>query len=97
VCAARMGDHRRAMEIDDTLVKIDTTVPKPGGVLGHHGVVPYLRARIATQLGDTDRAIGLLRQAVTGGFYNYLLLHREPDFQPLWNDSAFQEILRPKG
>ena len=37
------------------------------------------------------------RQAVATGYANYEWLHVDPDFEPLWGDPEFQEILRPKG
>ena len=97
VCAARLGDRPRAMEIERTLESLSQAGAAPGGNLGHHGVIPYCRAHIASRLGEPDRALGLLQQAVTEGFCNYLLIHREPDFEPLWDDPEFQEIVRPKG
>ncbi|HSN55048.1 MAG TPA: serine/threonine-protein kinase [Candidatus Sulfomarinibacteraceae bacterium] len=97
VCAARLGDRSRAKEIERALETLSEAGAAPGGDLGRHGVIPYCRARIASRLGEPDRALGLLQQAVTEGFCNYLLIHREPDFEPLWNHPVFNEIMRPKG
>ncbi len=69
----------------------------PDGIFGYHGVTQYRSAQIAARLGDHDRAINLLQQAVTAGFYNYLLIHRDANFESLRDDPEFQEILRPKG
>ena len=37
------------------------------------------------------------RQAVATGYANYEWLHVDPDFEPMWDDREFQEIVRPKG
>ncbi len=97
VCAARLGDRARALEIDARLVELGEADLESNGILGYHGVTEYRSAQIAARLGDPDRAINLLQQAVTGGFYNYLLIHRDPNFETLWDDPRFKEILRPKG
>ncbi len=97
VCAASLGDRSKAEEIEAKLVDLGKTYPPPGGELGHHGVIPYCRARIAARLGDHERAIALLQRSVGDGFCHYLRIHRELDFEPLWDDPEFQEILRPKG
>jgi len=97
VCAARLGDRARALEIDGRLVELGEADLESNGILGYHGVTEYRSAQIAARLGDHDRAINLLQQAVTAGFYNYLLIHRDPNFETLWDDPRFKEILRPKG
>ena len=97
VCAAQLGDRAKAIEFEELIVELGEADLQTDGFLGYHGVVPYRRARIAAQLGEHDRAISLLQQAVTDGFSNYLLIHRDPNFEPLWDDPEFQEILRPKG
>jgi len=97
VVAAVLGDRDRALEIEERLTSIDDSDLQTNGILGYHGVTLYRRARIATRLGDHDRALGLLQQAVTAGFNSYGLIQSEPDFEALWDDPQFQEILRPKG
>jgi predicted Zn-dependent protease len=54
------------------------------------------RAIIYAQLGDEDRAMELVRQAVTEGLPVHDL-HGNIFLEPLWNDPGFQEIVRPKG
>jgi hypothetical protein len=51
----------------------------------------------AAQMGDKDRAIHLLQQAITAGYCDYMGIHVNPDFEPLRDDPEFQEIIRPKG
>jgi hypothetical protein len=97
VCAARLGDRSRALEIEARLAELGEKELQSNGIFGYHGVTQYRSAQIAAQLGEHDRAISLLQEAVTAGFYNYLLIHRDANFEPLWDDPEFQEILRPKG
>ena len=97
VCAARLGDRTRALEIETRLAELGEKDLESDGIFGYHGVTQYRSAQIAARLGEHDRAINLLQQAVTAGFYNYLLIHRDANFESLWDDPEFQEILRPKG
>jgi hypothetical protein len=92
-----LGESDRALEIEERLKNTEDSDLESNGVLGYHGVTLYRRARIATQLGHRERALGLLQQAVTAGFNNYLLIQSEPDFETLWGDPQFQTILLPKG
>ena len=97
VCAARLGDRNRALEIETRLAELGEEALESDGIFGYHGVTQYRSAQIRARLGEHDRAISLLQQAVTAGFYNYLLIHRDANFEALWDDPEFQEILRPKG
>lgn len=69
----------------------------PSGVPIFHGQNEFMRAGIAAQLGDRDRAILLIQQAIAAGYWNYGWTHSNPEFESLWNEPEFQEILRPKG
>jgi tetratricopeptide (TPR) repeat protein len=86
--AAKMGDRTRAESISRRLEELER---------------PYLfgahtrgRAVIAAWLGEKDRAVALIREALSQGqicagmHADYLLL-------PLWNELPFQELLKPKG
>ena len=97
VCAARLGNRSRALEIEARLAELGEKELESNGIFGYNGVTQYRSAQIAAQLGENDRAINLLQQAVTVGFSNYLLIHRDANFEPLWNNPEFQEILKPKG
>ncbi len=97
VCAARLGERTRALEIETRLAELGEKDLESDGIFGYHGVTQYRSAQIAARLGEYDRAINLLQQAVTAGFFNYLLIHRDANFESLWDDPKYQEILRPKG
>jgi len=92
---AHLGHRERALEMDAKLVElgaagIDSTTYA-------HGLAEYESAQIASLLGDRARATNLLREAVAAGFSDYLDIHTNPAFEPLWDDPEFQEIMRPKG
>jgi hypothetical protein len=58
------------------------------------GSASFARARLAVLRGDHDEAIRLLRRAYDEG-------HRkadrvDPDLEPLRDDSAYQELYRPR-
>lgn len=54
----------------------------------------FAQARIVAWLGDPERAVRLLREALGG---QGLDLHMDMDFEPLATDSAFKAFIRPKG
>ncbi|MEX1309071.1 MAG: hypothetical protein AB1Z65_01505, partial [Candidatus Sulfomarinibacteraceae bacterium] len=97
ICAARRGDR-------STAVKMEARIEEIGEPTGPSGIPNVWRGRsqvyqagIAAQLGEPDRAIRLIQQAVSAGFAGYEWLHLDSDLDPLRDDSEFQEILRPKG
>jgi tetratricopeptide (TPR) repeat protein/TolB-like protein len=57
----------------------------------------FWRARIAAALGERERAVALLRQALEQGVVYSADLHAIREFDTLRDDRAFQELLRPKG
>jgi tetratricopeptide (TPR) repeat protein len=87
--AAWLGDRETATEISQRLLAVDEPFTLGGP--------SYVRAAIATRLGDHAEGIRLLRQAAAEGFWDWERLHRDMDFEPLRDDPEFQEILRPKG
>ena len=96
VLAARRGDSRTALQFDAWLAR-RWAESGPGERAG----VTYERAAIAARLGERERALGLLRQAVGEGIpaipYYYPQLEVDPDFDPLRVDPAFRRLLEPKG
>ncbi len=97
ICAARRGDRATALEMEARIEEIGPPIGPTGVPYGGRGNTQMLQASIAAQLGETDRAIHLLQQAVAAGYSDYMWIHVNPAFEPLWDDPEFQEILRPKG
>lgn len=91
---ARQGKREEAMRITRQVEEAGRSAgyrdeTRPGTTL--------FRAAIAAALGDRQRAIELLQQAVAEGIRFDTALHTRSDFEVLWDDPAFQELLRPKG
>jgi serine/threonine-protein kinase len=86
--AARRGDRAAAMAADSTLAALG----RPS-LLGRDTL---WRARIAALLGDRERAVALVRQALQAG-QMYPTLHGQADLSSLGDVPAFQELIQPKG
>jgi DNA-binding SARP family transcriptional activator len=89
VLAARRGDAATAALGDEELRQLAR---------------PYLfgretawRARVAAQLGDSDRAVRLLLRAFAEGLPHGVDQHADQDLEPLRHHEVFQRLLRPKG
>ncbi|UCE40659.1 MAG: hypothetical protein JSV17_14600, partial [Candidatus Aminicenantes bacterium] len=87
--AARRGDREEAYRISTELESIDRPY-----MFGNH---TYWRALVASQLGDLEQAVELLREAFAQGRGYGVYLHRDMDLEPLREYPPFQELLRPKG
>jgi serine/threonine protein kinase/tetratricopeptide (TPR) repeat protein len=87
--AARKGERDKAFGISKELESIDRPY-----LFGEH---TYMRARIASLLGEKEQAVVLLRDAFAQGLLYGAYLHNEMDFEPLRNYKPFQELLKPKG
>ncbi|MFC1628913.1 protein kinase [Gemmatimonadota bacterium] len=85
--AARRSDRQEALRISKWLEEIEFSTPVNR---------TYLRARIATQLGDMMEAVTLLKEAFSRGL-TYLNIHDDRDLFPLRDYPLFQELMRPKG
>ncbi len=87
--AARTGRQGEARRLAGPLRALD-----PRDLFGRDA---FWRAAIAAQLGEKKEAVELLNEAFVRGHYFQTHLHRNIDFEPLWDYSPFQELLRPKG
>lgn len=54
------------------------------------------RARIAALLGEPDRAVDLLRDAIAQGFGSRLMIHGTPDFESLREYPPFEQLMAPE-
>jgi tetratricopeptide (TPR) repeat protein len=90
VIAAHDGNRDEALRISNEL-------PDPDSQFGR-AERAYWRACIASYLGDEDQAVDLLRLALSEGYYmNSYWLHTDPNLEPLWDNTEFQELIRPQG
>ena len=87
--AARIGDRRTALDVSRRLEELED--PQ---LFGADHIV---HAGIAAGLGDREKAVEYLREALRAGFPFNLTVHRNPYLVPLWGFEPFEEFLRPKG
>jgi DNA-binding winged helix-turn-helix (wHTH) protein/TolB-like protein/tetratricopeptide (TPR) repeat protein len=88
--AARMKDDERARAISARLAGV------PADQRGTQTAFPsYGRSRIAALIGEPERAVELLRDALALGLPYGLMLHDEPDFELIRGHEAFVELLQP--
>ncbi len=90
--AARRGDREEALGILEELRRVDRPY-----LFGSHTI---WCARIATQLGDRERAVTLLRDVVGqgGGLLSTgLLVYPCIDLEPLYGYEPYEELRAPEG
>jgi tetratricopeptide (TPR) repeat protein len=87
--AAKMGHERAAADLRRRLDRLERRFD--------HGETPYARALVAAQLGDTARAIDLVRQSLQRGMPPDLVsIHTDLMLSPLWTSAEFLQLLAPK-
>ena len=90
IAAAHLSDRAEAERIDRQLAAIADRYS--------FGGPDFSRARIAAQLGEADRAVGLLQQSFARGFsYLEAIETHAPEFFTLAARRDFQELMQPKG
>jgi tetratricopeptide (TPR) repeat protein/predicted Ser/Thr protein kinase len=89
VLAARLGEHDEARATLEDLRRLDRPY-----LFGNN---TYWAACIAAQLGERERAVELIRQALAQGFRVDMQLHTDMDLEPLHGYPPFEELRRPKG
>ncbi len=87
--AARLGKREEAMRISGELQRMS------GPYL--FGTNTYRRACIVAVLGDRQEAVNLIRESFAEGRPYTTIIHREIDFESLWDFAPFRELLKPKG
>jgi tetratricopeptide (TPR) repeat protein len=88
VVAVQMGNKEEAQKISKELEE-----DKRPFLFGNP---TYWRARIASLLGDKERAVNLLRQATKEGFA-YFDIHPTEDFESLADYPPYVQLMKPKG
>ena len=87
--AVRLGDRPAAERIAEALRALDGRY--------RFGLQTYCRARIASLLGEKEKAVALLREAFAQGYRFSISVHRDIDYEPLRDYPPYQELIRPKG
>jgi hypothetical protein len=88
ITAARVGNTAVALEMDGRLETWPDTLKR-----GRH---TFWRAKIATALGDKERAVELLHRVPTLKWAVYLEAHRDFDLRPLRGYPPFEAFAKPK-
>ena len=88
VISARRGDGTAAQRYSDSL-----SGRSPRGDFGRD---TYWQARIASLLGQSERAMNLLREAHARGRFIWVAVHADVDFEPLRDYPAFRQFLRSR-
>ncbi len=89
ILAARLGDRVAAEAAGRSLAALDS--------IETEGESSYGRACIAAQLGDRDRSVALLQEAVGRGFQYWNYLHAYMFLEPLHGYPPFEDLLKPQG
>ncbi len=89
VLAARLGNHDEARATLENLRRLDDPY-----LFGNN---TYWAACIAAQLGERERAVELIRQALSQGFRVDMQLHADMNLEPLHGYPPFEGLRRPKG
>jgi serine/threonine protein kinase len=87
--AARQGDRTRAREVSEWLKNLNLPYL--------FGANTYQRACIAAILGDKEQAVALLKEGFLQGGAFSTGVHKDFDFESLWDYPPFIEFLKPKG
>ncbi len=87
--AAMLGDRQTALAASRILEQLEQPEWKGAGKIG--------RAVLAAGLGEHDEAVELLRAGLHEGQKFNLSFHRNIFLEPMRDDPAFKEFLRPKG
>jgi tetratricopeptide (TPR) repeat protein len=87
--SAREGRQDDARRIDRQLAQLERPYLQ--------GINTLWRGIIAAQLGESERAVTLLRQAHSEGAQFGVGTHREPTLDPLRGYQPFEDFMTPKG
>lgn len=86
--AARRGEREEALRVSEEMGRLDRPFM--------FGSNTYWRACIASLLGERERAVEFLREAIAQGDRYGMLQHSDPDLDPLRDYPPFQEFMRTK-
>ena len=87
IFAAKTGDEEEALRISKVLENWD----KPYA-FGDH---TFWQAAISAALGEKEKAVSLLRTAISQGL-SYSSLYCRMELEPLWDFPAFIELIKPR-
>jgi tetratricopeptide (TPR) repeat protein len=79
-----LGDYERAIEL---LKEAQKKAPE-------NGKVYYALADVSIRMGDNESALNYLKKAIELDSFFKILAQNEVDFEPLWENKEFQELVK---
>jgi tetratricopeptide (TPR) repeat protein len=90
-----MAEWRKGLELDSTILQKSEGVSLvAAGSRGSKSDRNYFMARLFASVGDAERAVESLQQALSAGFSDIEAIHREHDFDPIRQDEKFQAFMK---
>jgi len=89
ILAARLGRKEEAKRTSERIAALEIPYDR--------GETTFIRACIASLLGERDHAFRLLEEAHRQGWGFDVTLHTDMDLEPLRGYPPFEDFLRPKG
>jgi tetratricopeptide (TPR) repeat protein len=98
ILAAERGDRAEADRYLQEYLQEITGSPRPEGAPADGQEPPGLltQAKIAALLGEREQALAFLGRHVAGRTAMREQLHRMIEFESLWDDPEFEELIRPR-
>jgi tetratricopeptide (TPR) repeat protein len=90
-----MAEFRKGLAIDPAIMgKSDSISLSAAGAQRSPTERAYFLARLFASMGDAERAVENLKQALNAGFLNLEAIRKEPDFDPIREDQRFVAFMK---
>jgi tetratricopeptide (TPR) repeat protein len=90
-----MVEFRKGLAIDPAIMgKSESISLSAAGAQRSPTERAYFLARLFASMGDAERAVENLKQALNAGFLNLEAIRKEPDFDPIREDQRFVAFMK---
>ncbi len=90
-----MAELRKALTLDPAILgKSESISLTAGGAQRSPTEKAYFMARLFASMGDAERAVESLEQAMNAGFTDVEAIRKEPDFDPIREDQRFVAFMK---